>query len=164
MVTFAYSEHAIRSCLAKRNGQADKMEKKDQEWIWFLFRSHQLFAHSISTGSECSTARTKQLFTALVLWLLLELPISLSCTIIIWGLLASLHLYDKDVDQLLPARPFLSLSYRAGQLTLLCIWVCRYIQRMNSQSVIRTSAACWPKETKSYKPNTSHDPTLSELS
>ena len=100
---------SVLARLAKRNGQADKMEKKDQEWIWFLFRSHQLFAHSISTGSECSTARTKQLFTALVLWLLLELPISLSCTIIIWGLLASLHLYDKDVDQLLPARPFLSL-------------------------------------------------------
>ena len=124
MVTFAYSEHAIRSCLAKRgNGQADKMEKKDQEWIWFLFRSHQLFAHSISTGSECSTARTKQLFTALVLWLLLELPISLSCTIIIWGLLASLHLYDKDVDQLLPARPFLSLlqSWTADPTMYLCL-------------------------------------------
>ena len=70
-----------------------------------------------------STARTKQLFTALVLWLLLELPISLSCTIIIWGLLASLHLYDKDVDQLLPARPFLSLlqSWTAYPTMYLCM-------------------------------------------
>ena len=125
MVTFASSEHAIRSCLAKRgNGQADKMEKKDQEWIWFLFRSHQLFAHSISTGST----RTKQLFTALVLWLLLELPISLSCTIIIWGLLASLHLYDKDVDQLLPARPFLSLlqSWTADPTMYVSVFVGTY--------------------------------------
>ena len=100
--------------------------------------------------------------------LLLELPISLSCTIIIWGLLASLHLYDKDVDQLLPARPFLSLlqSCTADPTTYnahVSVYVRSVGTTYDELSIGRTSAADREKQ-RAISLNASHDPTLSELS
>ena len=99
---------------------------------------------------------------------LLELPISLSCTIIIWGLLASLHLYDKDVDQLLPARPFLSLlqSCTADPTTYnahVSVYVRSVDTTYDELSIGRTSAADREKQ-RAISLNASHDPTLSELS
>ena len=96
--------------------------------------------------------------------LLLELPISLSCTIIIWGLLASLHLYDKDVDQLLPARPFLSLLQSCtADPTTYNAHVRSVGTTYDELSIGWTSAADREKQ-RAISLNASHDPTLSELS
>ena len=107
-----------RSCLAKRTDRQNG-EKKDQEWIWFLFRSHQLFAQSIS-------ARAHQTAFHRCCWncqFLFRVQSSFGAYLrrCIYMIKMSINYYLQD---------HFSLSCRAAQLTLLLTthtYRCEYV-------------------------------------